>query len=268
MRIRVGLFIAFALGVPGLLAPTDASAAPCAEGRYVITGNPRATGKPTLKSGSITLRNSTVALSAGCPATLVRIKQVKRAKGVMKGGTKVRAKWVQCAGVRGKVRLKANIDSTCKRMWGKISSKRGKTRFDAELSLCGNGMVDSGEQCDGAACGNGAACADDCTCDTDGIGGPGCTPGVDCPGDGGHSTTSTTIDTGGGGGVTTTSLPGGATTTTISSGGSTTSTTLPGNLGDHFKCYKVREGNGGFHPGPVNLVDQFGASASVAQEPE
>jgi hypothetical protein len=270
MRIRVGTAIALALGVLAMLTPADASAAPCAEGRYVITGNPRATGKPTLKSGSITLRNATVALSAGCPATLVRIKQVKRAKGVMKGRTKVRAKWAQCSGVRGKVRLKASIDNTCKRMWGTISSKRGKTRFDAELSLCGNGMVDTGEQCDGAACGNGVACTDNCECDPNGIPGPGCTPGVDgCPGDGGHSTTSTTIDTGGGGGVTTTSLPnGGATTTTISGGGTTTSTTLPGNLGDHFKCYKLREGSSRFQPGPVNLVDQFGASASVAQEPE
>ena len=205
MRIRVGLVIAFALGVPALLAPTVASAAPCAEGRYVITGNPRATGKPTLKSGSITLRSATVALSAGCPATAVRVKQVKRAKGAMKGGTRVRAKWAQCSGVRGKVRLKAKIDSTCKRMRGTIISKRGKTRFDAELSLCGNGTIDAGEQCDGAACGNGAACTDSCQCDSDGIPGPGCTPGVDgCPGDGGHSTTSTTIDTGGGGGVTTT----------------------------------------------------------------
>jgi hypothetical protein len=270
MRLRVGLAFAFALGVPAMLAPTDASAAPCAEGRYVITGNPRSTGKPTLKSGSITLRNATVALSAGCPATAVRTKQMKGAKGAMKGGTRVRAKWAQCSGVRGKVRLKASIDSTCKRMWGTIISKRGKSRFDAELSLCGNGVVDNGEQCDGAACGNGAPCTETCECDLDGIPGPGCTPGVDgCPGDGGHSTTSTTIGTGGGGAVTTTSLPNGAaTTTTISGGGTTTSTTLPGNLGDHFKCYRVREGSRRFHPGPVSLVDQFGAAANVAEEPE
>src|SRR4030095_9761506 len=94
--------------------------------------------------------------------------------------------------------------------------------------------------------------------------GPGCTPGVDgCPGHEGGTTTPTVVP-GGGGGVTTTSLHNGGTTTTTTIGGGTT-TTLPG---DHFKCYKVREGGTRFSPGPVSLVDQFGATASVAEEPE
>src|SRR5580765_983223 len=120
MRIRVGMAMAFAIGGLALLAPTDASpkktktvTPPCAGGRYVITGNPRSTGKPTLKSGSSTLKNSTIALSAGCPATVVKTKHVYGGKGAMQGGTRVRAVWDQCAGVRGKVRLKAGIDSTC-----------------------------------------------------------------------------------------------------------------------------------------------------------
>jgi hypothetical protein len=275
MRIRVGLVIAFATGVLAMLAPTDASqkvtAAPCTQGRYVITGNPRSTGRPTLKSGSITMRGATVSLSAGCPATLLKTKRMLGGKGLKKGATRVRAKWEQCSGVKGRVRLKAHVDSTCKRMWGSISTKRGKSRFDAQLSLCGNSVVDPGEQCDGAACSNGAACTDACECDLDGIPGPGCTPGVDgCPSDGGHSSTTTTIGTGGGGVVTTTSLGGGggSTTTTINGGGGTTTTTIPSPPGDHFKCYKLRGGGHRFHPGPVGLVDQFGASASVAEEPE
>ena len=269
MRTRVGVIMALAIGVFAVLAPTDASqkATPCAAGRYVITGNPRSTGKPTLKSGSITLRGATIALSAGCPATAVRLKRMKSGMGVMKGGTRVRATWAQCSGVRGKVRLKAGIDSTCKRMWGSISTRRGKSRFDAELSLCGNGVVDSGEQCDGAACTNGAPCTDSCECDLNGIPGPGCTPGVDgCPGHEGGSTTTTTVVPGGGGGVTTTSLHGGggsSTTTTSIGGGATTTTTLPG---DHFKCYKLHEGGIHVQPGPVNLVDQFGAVADVAED--
>jgi hypothetical protein len=270
MRTRVGLFMALAIGVPAVLIPSDGwskgTFTPCPGGRYVITGNPRSTGKPTLKSGTITLRNQTVSLSAGCPATAVVLKHMKRGMGMMKGGTRVRAKWAQCSGVRGKVRLKAGIDSTCKRMWGSIRTKKGKSRFDAELSLCGNGVVDSGEQCDGAACTNGAPCTDSCECDLDGIPGPGCTPGVDgCPGHHDGSSTTTTVVPGGGGGVTTTSLQngGGPTTTTTTVRGSTTSTTLPG---DHFKCYKVHEGGGRFHPGPVSLIDQFGAAANVVEE--
>jgi hypothetical protein len=121
-----------------MLAPTDASqkvtAAPCTQGRYVITGNPRSTGRPTLKSGSITMRGATVSLSAGCPATLLKTKRMLGGKGLKKGATRVRAKWEQCSGVKGRVRLKAHVDSTCKRMWGSISTKRGKSRFDAQLS--------------------------------------------------------------------------------------------------------------------------------------
>jgi hypothetical protein len=184
--------------------------------------------------------------------------------GKMKGGTRVRATWAQCTGVKGKVRLKAGIDSTCKRMWGTISTKRGKSKFDAELSLCGNGVVDSGEQCDGAACSNGYPCGDACECDLDGVPGPGCTPGVDCPAGG---VTSTTV-AGGGGTTTSTSLANGMSTSTTSTsigGGATTTTTLPG---DHFKCYKLRASGFSFRPGPVSLVDQFGAAANVAEEPE
>ena len=70
-----------------------------------------------------------------------------KGKGMKRGATRVRAKWLSCTGVRGKVRLKAGIDSTCKRMWGTITTKRGKSRFDAELSPCGDGIVQAGEQC-------------------------------------------------------------------------------------------------------------------------
>jgi hypothetical protein len=132
--------------------------------------------------------------------------------------------------VRGKVRLKAGIDTTCKRMWGTISTKRGKSRFDAELSLCGNDVVDPGEQCDGAACNNGAPCTEACECDLDGIPGPGCTPGVDgCPGHTGSSTTTTVA--GGGGGSTTS-------TTTQNGTNSTTTTTPPARRPPAPRCLR------------------------------
>jgi hypothetical protein len=273
MRVRVGSAVAATLGVLALIAPAalsekrkPAKPAPCTGGRYVITGNPRVTGKPTLKSGSIMLRGSTVSLSAGCTETVVRTKRMRGGMKGMKGGTRIRATWAQCAGVRGKVRLKAGIDSTCRRMWGAITTRRGKSRFDAELSNCGNGALDAGEECDGAACTDGSACTESCLCDRDGIPGPGCTPGVDgCPIGGGGTTTTLS----GGPGVTTTSLANGATTTTTIGNGGVTTTTLPGPMpSDHYKCYKLRQGRNRFHPGPVSLIDRFGAIANVVEEPE
>jgi cysteine-rich repeat protein len=149
-------------------------------------------------------------------------------------------------------------------MWGSVATKRGKSRFDAQLSLCGNGASDAGEECDGSACGDGAGC-DACRCDRDGIPGPGCTPGVD-PGcaSGGLTSTTTTVVVDG---TTTSSIDGGGgTTTTVVSVPSTT-TSLPPQ--DPFKCYKLREQGGShFQPGRLSLVDDFGASSDFVKAPE
>jgi hypothetical protein len=127
-------------------APRAAAKAPvCAGGRYVISAAPRANGKPALQSGTITFDGASVSLGEKCSG----VARTRRAKGAA-GGTRIVATLTSCANTRGRVRLKASIDATCKRMWGSVASKRGKSRFDAQLALCGNGAIDAGEECDGS----------------------------------------------------------------------------------------------------------------------
>jgi cysteine-rich repeat protein len=249
-----------ALCVLGSASWTAAKAPACAGGRYVISNAPRSNGKPALQSGTITFDGATVSLGEGCSG----VARTRRAK-APGGGTRIVAALSSCANTRGRVRLTASIDITCKRMWGSVATKSGKSRFDAQLSLCGNGAIDAGEECDGSACSDGAGC-DACRCDRDGIPGPGCTPAVDpgCAAGGSGSTTTTIV---GGGTTTSTSPDGGTTTTTTAGGASTTTSTLPPR--DPFKCYKLREqGSSRFQPGPLSLVDQFGASSDFVKAPE
>src|SRR4029453_2416253 len=128
-------------------APVGAKPATCPGGRYVITGTPRSSGRPALASGAITLDGSTVSLSAGCSGA-VRMRQTE-------DRTRLRATLASCAGSRGHLRLKASIDGSCALMWGSIATRKGRSHFQAALSLCGNDVIDAAEECDGSACADG-----------------------------------------------------------------------------------------------------------------
>jgi cysteine-rich repeat protein len=261
--------IAALLATPWLLAtrpsPAEARPAPCPGGHYLIAAAPRSSRGPMLASGAVTLDGRTVSLSTGCSGA-VRMRHAKGGR-LGAGGTRVLATLSSCASVGGKVRFKAGIDGTCRSMWGSIATRKGRSHFEAELSLCGNGMIDDDEECDGSPCAGGAGC-DACRCDLGPIPGPGCTPGVDpgCASGGAGSTTTTTTTLVDGGGSTTSTTSGGVGTTITSTTLSPTTTTLPR---DPFKCYKLREsGAGRFQPGPLNLVDQFGSASTVVHGAE
>ena len=110
----------------------------------------------------------------------------------------------------------------------------------AQPNTCGNGTLDSGEDCDlssplGAFCPMGQVCTSSCDCVFVAT-----------------TTLPTTLPP-------TTSLPV-ATTTTTTVVAPTTTTTLPGGL-DHFQCYEAKRM--AVTAGPVTVQDQFGTATGV-----
>jgi len=105
----------------------------------------------------------------------------------------------------------------------------------AQPTTCGNGVLDTGEECDlsspaGAFCPAGQVCTSSCDC----------------------AFVATTTSP-------TTSIP--PTTTTVVSPTSTTSTTLL----NHFQCYEAKKGSA--VAGPVSVQDQFGTSTVSLNKP-
>jgi len=87
-----------------------------------------------------------------------------------RGFTSVGVTFPACAGLEGKVTLKAHLAApACDTLagWSK-ARKRRKSHFSARLSRCGDGVRDPGndEQCDGNSsdCPLGTTCTSDCTC--------------------------------------------------------------------------------------------------------
>jgi carboxyl-terminal processing protease len=67
------------------------------------------------------------AIDGGCGATAAKLKRTRK-------GTKVTAKWKECAGQPGKVKLTALFDASCATLTGKISVARTKPRFASEFT--------------------------------------------------------------------------------------------------------------------------------------
>lgn len=186
--------IAATLLVSGGDVPAKRRRPVCPGGRFVVHERPLLLD-PTVVVDGLTVQSEARLLSvrSGCPVTRARL------KGTKKGFTRVRARWASCNGLRGKVRIKARIDKTCRTITGKIRAPRSKfkRKFVATLPACGDGIYDAegGEQCDaGRGCGRGQECKSNCTC---GAPGPG---SGNTPGEG--STTTTTISGNGGGSTT------------------------------------------------------------------
>jgi hypothetical protein len=89
--------------------------------------------------------DSTVAVASGCPATAAKIRRVGKS-------TRIQATWSAgtCLVLRGRVRLKGRVDSSCGLLRGRLHAKRFNKRFTATRSTCGDGIadVDDGEMCD------------------------------------------------------------------------------------------------------------------------
>src|SRR5438046_4084478 len=145
MKASIVLAAALATGLLGSFRVVAEAAPACRGGRFLVEGPPLIGATPNGEPDAVVIDGIRVSLTSGCGATSGRI-------GVAKRRTKVNAGWPSCGGLRGKARLKARIDPTCKTMTGTLRARREKWKrsFSAKLSECGDGIVDidGGEECE------------------------------------------------------------------------------------------------------------------------
>jgi hypothetical protein len=117
------LLCAALVAPPGGAAPALARKAPrCGSGTWLLV-NPSV---PEL--GEVTVRGENVAIGTVCQVTRGAIRTTTK-------GTVVRATAASCAGFKGKVRLRALIDPTCRQMTGTITGRRA--HVVEAVSACG-----------------------------------------------------------------------------------------------------------------------------------
>ena len=145
MKASMVLAAALATGLLGSFRVVAEAAPACRGGRFLVEGPSLIGATPNGEPDAVVIDGIRVSLTSGCGATSGRIRVAKR-------GTKVNAVWPSCGGLRGKARLKARIDPTCKTMTGTFRARREKWKrsFSAKLSECGDGIVDidGGEECE------------------------------------------------------------------------------------------------------------------------
>ena len=142
----------------------------CPGGVFVVVGDPLIPGGAPAFEDRLQLGGGQIAFSSGCPSTSMKMKPTRR-------GTKVRARWPSCPGLKGRVRLAALIEPiTCSAVVGKLRAKKLKRSFQAVLDqgfttptipdfsqTCGNGILEGGESCDDGNTIDCDGCRGDCT---------------------------------------------------------------------------------------------------------
>ena len=158
--VLIGVSLALVLVFAGTGRSKRPKRQPCPGGRYIVTGGALVTGD---SSGPIepVVIGSQISIGNACNPVRAKLKVVKQ-------GTSVMAVWPSCVGLKGRVKLKGTLDTTCTTLNGKLIAKKSKLRetFVAHATRCGDGVVDpsNGEECDGDACASGAGCSAECTC--------------------------------------------------------------------------------------------------------
>lgn len=106
---------------------------------------------------ALVVEDGQVTLSSGCAATEIRLKATRH-------GTRLKAKWGSCVGLRGRVKLRALIGPGCDTVAGKFKAKHFKRSFmgDRVPNICGDGSMDGAEACDDANAASCDGCAGDC----------------------------------------------------------------------------------------------------------
>jgi len=110
---------------------------PCPPGRYFVLNQSLLPADASSSDEAVVVGGTAISIGAACRAIPVKV-------WLSKSGTKIRARWKGCAGLQGKVRLRATIDDTCSIMAGTLIARKLKFRrhFAARLSICGDGILD------------------------------------------------------------------------------------------------------------------------------
>jgi hypothetical protein len=135
-----------------VVAPAVAKRTPrCPAGRYLVS-----TGTPLIPGSAIVIdETGAIAIADRCRPVRARSPRGRRAN--------LRVRWGRCAGL-GRVRLVGILDPSCGRITGTLQVGSGRrVPFAATISVCGDGLRDEGEECDGAV-GCTTACGPDCRC--------------------------------------------------------------------------------------------------------
>jgi cysteine-rich repeat protein len=141
-----------------LAAPASARPPACADGRY-LDGAPMPDGSVL---SAVTISGSELALPGVCAPATASFHRARR-------GSRVRATFHDCGGVRGRFRLDAVLAPGCGLLRGRLRGRHGRTIqiVHARRSGCGDGAIDTGigEECESAFDCGGLACRTDCRCE-------------------------------------------------------------------------------------------------------
>ena len=176
----VAALVAVALLGGALSSPADAARkrprrTPCPGGVFQVIGD------PLVPSGTLPFEDllqvaGAVSITSGCPPGKAKLKATKR-------GTRLKASWRSCPGLRGRVRMKAMIEPlTCSTMAGTLRAKGYKRSFQAVRQqlivpptipqfppftlpadpVCGDGIRTPDEFCDDGNTDGCDGCSADC----------------------------------------------------------------------------------------------------------
>src|SRR5437667_7100630 len=145
MKASMVLAVALATGLLGSFRAVAEAAPACVGGRFLVEGPPLISATSNGEPDAVVIDGISISLMSGCGTTSGKMTLAKT-------GTKVNAVWPSCDGLRGKVRLRARSDPTCKTTTGTLRARREKwKKYDnAKLSECGrgNGELGRGKQCE------------------------------------------------------------------------------------------------------------------------
>ena len=130
----MALLGAAVLAAPG--APARTRPDPCRDARYVVDTVSKA---GAVQAGTSLDVGTNVAVGEACARTPPRRVFVKRKAGT----TVVKARWDACAGLDGRVSLKAKLIDECTRLLGTLKAKRNRQRLEATRTECGDGVLDA-----------------------------------------------------------------------------------------------------------------------------
>jgi hypothetical protein len=99
----------------------------CPDRRYLVEGGPTVPGDATPEAVVIT--GGQMSFGTVCPSTKAKLRATAH-------GTRVKATWASCTGLRGKAKVRALIEPTCDTMSGTFAASRSKVRskFNAHHS--------------------------------------------------------------------------------------------------------------------------------------